>query len=373
MPSIHIPLENLHYTQVNVATVTSVIAMDSKEFNIPGAVRDFFCPIGVGIRIPDEESFSLAYRKAVTSRVSRWNMRQKRSVFDSYSLTKILGGQDSSRRFYEEILAEVKSHIDHVYVFYTTIYPSKIQKLFVYESGTVSQDPIDFLKEHKAGYVVLCGWKYSEMTSESERTDSIYLDFFEAKATKAWDTLKFRNPKLFCRGDSCNPSIAMADGVLGLIDRQLKRNYYVDMEKLSDRSVDHALRDLGLKGEAVFIGQPDLKKIIPYSRDQILTRDHVAHPIFFLSPEKRPEGVDNQQYREMIEYMPVMDALVERACDANGCVKFYDATQDYLLAREDDFFAFYGKTGEGIFESIKHHVKVKPIDFSKENPIARGP
>lgn len=73
----------------------------------------------------------------------------------------------------------------------------------------------------------------------------------------------------------------------------------------------------------------------------------------------------NQQYREMIEYMPVMDATVEMACGEEGSVKFYDATQDYLLARPGDFCVFYGPRGKEMCDTLRQHVGVEPVDMRK--------
>lgn len=78
--------------------------------------------------------------------------------------------------------------------------PSKVPRIFVYEMQTEARNPVDFLKEHKAGYVVLCAWKYSQILPEKERADRVYLDFFEAKRTRAWDALEALRSRLFVRG-----------------------------------------------------------------------------------------------------------------------------------------------------------------------------
>ena len=342
--------------------MASVVAFDSKEFNVKGVFKDFFCPIGIGVRFDDEEAFQNAYSEAAAVSALRHRIRLNRRVFDSYSVARILGGLDSAADFYEGLIKELRAHIGFVHIFYTVIPPAKVPRIFVYEMQTEVVDPVDFLKEHKAGYVALCAWKYSQL--EAERPDMVYLDFFEAKRTKAWDALESLHPQLFVRGDTCNPCLAMADGILAVVDRQLKRNYYMENIKLSDKSVRQALRDLSLKGEPVFIGQPDLRKIVPYSRDQVVTGDLVRRPVFFLCAEKRPDGVDNQQHREMISFMPAMDKLVSEALEARGCIKFYDPSQDFLLAREGDRLAFYGERGSGICQSLLKHVPVIPLDLT---------
>jgi len=345
----------------------SVVAFDSKDFYIPGNVQDFFCPIGIGLTVADANRFSEVYRKTIREIASKKRIKLKRSVFDSYTVSKLLGGEDSGRAFYDEVLAELKGHISYAHVFHTQIYPRKVQRILIYESTkTRALDPIEFLQENKAGYVVLCGWKYSETVPPEQRADMIYLDYFQAKRTHAWDALRLLHPHLYSRGDTCNPCVAMADGVLSLLDRQLKRNFYYDSEKLSDHSIVHALRDLGLKGESVFVGQPDFKKIIPYSSDQALTSDLIARPMHFLCSEKRPESLTSEQHREMLSLMPMMDRLVETACDANGCIKFYDSTEDYLKAKEGDVFAYYGDAGRQMHGVLCNHIKLAPLDLLAE-------
>jgi len=358
---------------VHPKLVSAIIAFDSKEFNVKGVFKDFFCPLGMGVTIRDEHVFHEAYCKAIEASASRHHIKQKRPVFDSYTLARILGGLDSAADFYETLIGDLRPHIEHVHVFYTMIPPRKVPKVFMYGVQTEVRDPVDFLKEHKAGYVVLCAWKYLQTVPEEKRSESMYLDFFEAKRTRAWDAIEPAKPQLFIRGDTCNPCVAMADGLLAVMDRQLKRNYYLDGMKLSDRSINHALRTLSIRGDPVFIGQPDLRKIVPYSRDQVVTADLVRRPIYFLCPEKRPEGMDNPKYREMIEFMPVMDKIVQLACRDRGCIKFYDHSQDYLLAREGDHFAFFGEIGRGMCESLRKHVAVAPLDLSPKESRAQLP
>lgn len=72
--------------------VTSIVAFDSKEFNIPGRVRDFFCPLGIGLEILDKDRFNASYRAAVRELRDRNGIRQKRTVFDSSTLQRLLGG-----------------------------------------------------------------------------------------------------------------------------------------------------------------------------------------------------------------------------------------------------------------------------------------
>lgn len=344
----------------------SVVAFDSKDFSLPGTKRDFFCPIGVGITIPDRDKFSNAYRQKAKELAARKGITLKRSVFDSYTVSKLLGGQDSGRSFYDELLGDLRSQISHVHIFHTEIYPKQVPKVFMYEpTRTRALDPVEFLKQNKAGYVALCGWKYSELVLEEERADMVCLDYFQAKRTHAWDALKQLHPRLYAKGDTCNPCIAMADGLLGLVDRQLKRNFYMDRERVSDTSVKHVLRDLGLKGEPVFIGQPDLKKIVPYSPDQVMSSEYIARPIHFMCPDKRPDGMTGEEHRQMVSLMPVMDKLVEMACDSDGCVKFYDASEDYLKARDGDVFGYFDERGKQMHDSLSRHIRLISVDLSK--------
>lgn len=358
---------DFHMASISRHVVPSVVAFDSKEFNIEGVYKDFFCPIGVGITFREEESFHRDYMRAVATSAATHKIRMKRPVFDSYTLARILGGPDSAAEFYGGLIKELAFHIEHVHFFYTVIPPSKVPRIFVYDIQSESRDPVDFLKEQKAGYVALCAWKYSQLIEASgNRADRVYLDFFEAKRTRAWDALELLGPDLFVRGDTCNPCLAMADGILAVMDRELKRNYHIDGIKLCDKSVKQALRRLSLAGEPAFIGQPDLRRIVPYSRDQVASGDYVRHPIFFICPERRPSGVENQQHRDMIGFMPVMDRLVTEAAQARGCIKFYDQSQDFLLARQDDRFAFFGQEGREICESLMRHVPVVPLDLNEK-------
>jgi len=155
----------------NDVLVASVVAFDSKEFNVKGVFKDFFCPIGVGVRFDDEEAFQNDYCEAVAASASRHRIRLNRRVFDSYSVARVPGGLDSAADFYEGLVKELRAHIGFVHVFYTVIPPAKVPRIFVYEMQTEVVNPVDFLKEHKAGYVALCAWKYLQL--EAERPDRV--------------------------------------------------------------------------------------------------------------------------------------------------------------------------------------------------------
>lgn len=161
------------------------------------------------------------------------------------------------------IIDEVRPYLGQAIIFHTTIPPRKVPRLYVYDEVTETKDPVEFLWEHRVGYVALCGWKYSEVLLEQEHSRAMYLDFFEARRTRAWDRLSIYNPHLVIRGDTCCPSIAMADCVLAVMDWTLKRMFYAEKKKLGDDSIRASLRRIGIDGKPMFIGQPDLKKIVP--------------------------------------------------------------------------------------------------------------
>jgi len=144
-----------------------IVAFDTKEFRIPGRTRDFFCLLGIGLEIKDVRGLDNDYCRLIVNEAKRLNFPLSRRVYGFYALTRMLGGQDTFCDFYMRSLQMIRSHFGKIYVYFMTVYPGKVPRLYVYEERTESKTPVDFLNEHKAGFVVLCAWKYSESVPDS--------------------------------------------------------------------------------------------------------------------------------------------------------------------------------------------------------------
>lgn len=343
----------------------TTIAFDSKEFSIKGVTGDYFCLIGAGVKLDNSSNFRRNIQRITSELSEKYSIGLSRPVFDSHTLIKKIGGYEGAKNFCTDLINGVRPHIQEVKIYHTNIPPYKVKRLFVYNGSSGHQEtmsPIEYMKRHKTSYVSLCAWKYCETPDDGVM--DLQLDYYEGQKTKAWDILKGHNPKMYFRGDLCNPSISLADCILFSIDYLIKSYYYNDRMKVCDESIRKAIRSIGLDGDSDFIGQPHFEKIIPYSSDMANTCDYSVHPIIFVCPEKRPEAFTNQEYREMLTFMPVMDEIVRFAFEHSGSIKFFDISQDYLIAKPGDYFAYWGLYGKGIFETLKFHSDVLPLDLS---------
>lgn len=331
--------------------MSSIIGFDGKEYH-KGLRKDFFAPLGAGVEIFNYDQFKREYDVLMGELWGKFGGERKRKCYKSRHLRVLL--KDASDDFMRAFIQGVKEHILSVNIFFTMIYPTKVPVVYSYGKHR-EQDPVNFMVTNNQAYPSWCAWKYLDINKYPETL--LMLDNFQGERTVAWESIKRKKPDIYVRGDSCNPLISTADIIASMVDKICRT------DRLTSKIIQRSLKELGLRGKDIFIGQPDFKYIIPLSEERIDTTSYLAHPLYFIISEDRPELLKKDEWREHHEYSAVMDSVVNAAFEANGAVKWYDQTEDYKILTAKDKLIFYGDKGKEVAEKIGSSYNVTTYHF----------
>jgi hypothetical protein len=350
-------------TQSGVAIVPVTVGFDAKDFRrVGGKGNEFFALIGVGVEVPDPAVLQEHLTDALGEAFDKRGHELTRSVHKRMHLLRLFG-PDEGVRATSEVIHAIAGQIARITVFYTIIQPWKVPQIWTYKRDRTwgAETPLDFMHQLSASYVHVSAWKYTD----GGRADgkNLSLDGFQGQQTEAWDELCQRELRVYYRGDTCNPVLSAADLIVATIDEEVGRN------RFGDESIERALRalNLGIPWTSEYIGIPHLKWIKPYTRKMIDTTRYLAHPVYYILSEDRPENLNNKQARMQLELSPLYGQVADAACDSDGCVKLYDATEDIGgLTRRGARVIYYGEKGRALGASLETMYGVKPIDIRVE-------
>ncbi|MFQ5838329.1 MAG: hypothetical protein ACE5HJ_06050 [Thermoplasmata archaeon] len=335
----------------------SVVAFDGKEFKREGFQAEFIAILGAAVRIKDYTSFNESFDTAYRKLSSKYSFLPGRKFHKSYDLSTYLGRKEADD-FNDSLLHSIESEIDEVAIYHTQIPPSKLPEIYVGgEDKPRAVGALHFLKQLNNAYPHLCAWKYS---TEARKGDRFLLDYFQSDVTPAWDVVKERHPLIYIHGDSCNRAIAVADIMANIADARL---HYSGL-KLTTENLERVFENQGIPVKADFIGQPDMKHIVPQYGQQINLYRWVKDPVFFYISEKRPEALDYDEATYLVARSPAFGHLLDLACEADGCVKKYQERQDGNLFPKARIAGYVGPRGKEVAESLEQNYSVEPLNLS---------
>lgn len=340
----------------------TVVAFDTKEFN-RGLDKTFFACLGVGVEIKNEQNFGKEYISSFEKISKDFGFNKTRKIYKAYDMGQRLGFRKAIA-FWEKLLEEVQDFIVRLNVYYTILPPSKIKKVKMYgaqKSKVKEVDALDFLGRLNPAYVHCCAWKYME--DNVSLPQSMLLDYFEYEVTEGWNALIERvKPKIYYHGDKCNPFISLADNLAMLVDVRLYRFYKNKLREFYEDNlampVDDRLyrKKIGLSGENIVKAFEDidvnvlaspidlrhLKYVSPYRNQKIDTVPYIARPLIIVIPEE----IKLASGRRIIEDSPLMDAILDKAVDMDGSVKFFDPNIDAKVVKKGDIAVYIGPESE---------------------------
>jgi len=143
----------------------------------------------------------------------------------------------------------------------------------------------------------------------------LYIDSFRSKFTLAWDELvKYKSPKVFPRGDECNPFISFADIIAFLTDVKLYTST-PSHRRLTKENVEYVWKDYNFEVDCHYLDESIYSKFKWYNNELIDIRPYLAHPIVFLlidqieqfdiSPKLSPDQTtltgDVKRFRDVLQ------------------------------------------------------------------------
>ncbi|MEM4258763.1 MAG: hypothetical protein QXL17_06400 [Candidatus Thermoplasmatota archaeon] len=326
----------------------SVIGFDSKETHREINGEDRIFPLGASIEVVNYEKFAEMYDKSMKCVWETLNEKRKRSIY-SYQYFAQQYGLEKAQQLCFLFLKGISKSIINADVYFSNIPEEKTAEIYMYNNDRVkaTKPTRDFLVSLVQPYSYMCAWKRCVLEQGNENI--IFLDNFQGETTIAWQTLWYKKPNIFYKGDNCNALISAADILAGAVDNYLKERSF------HDKTIDKILsKELKLHGKTYIIGSKDLRYIVPTSREPINTTRWLKHPIYYVIKEKRVEEQDYKDARNQVEYSPMFDKITNLAFKNNGAVKFYDETTDFRDLRQEDRLIYYGDRGRDLVKQLNN-------------------
>jgi len=324
----------------------SVVAIDAKGFLRKGFRRsdrkysEFRAVLGTAIKFKDKDDFKNEYDQIIEKLTKKYGIARKHKVIKSYEILSALR-YPQGPAFIEEFFKRVADLLKNVIIYYTTIPSTKVPQVKKYgadKTGVQLVDPITFLKDLEPSYPHCCAWKY-ESDNPKDIDTPLFIDYFEGELTDAWKQISaLPNIRIYTAGDQCNCYISTADIVTKLVDLRL----YAKHMTLYKTCIQDCFPDFDI--EIRFIDE--LKFITPISREKIDVRTKLAHPMIFIMKEGvYTDIVGPAKERDIIAFSPLMDKILDKAYDIDGCAKFFDAKGDQKFIVKGDYFLCLGNKG----------------------------
>lgn len=334
----------------------------------------FQTQLGAGVIISKPEEFAKQYVKANTELQDSFGLDYNLPFFSSSQLKKALGFEKAIS-FADQIIQSVQERIDSIHCSYAILSPSKKPTVEVggQDSPKVSIPTGKFIDNLGPMFSYLAAHSYLWKIGYSNVADTeLHIDAFRSKHTKAWDMITEKtSPKVFMRGDECNPFISCADFMAFLTDAKL----YGKNLKLEPGVIKTVWEKYAFDVTVQFFDWNSLPYYAWKNNDTIDFSRYLARPILFLAVDE----IESNKYAETLEdvdhidadlYKPmtfsrvikesvVYYAALRYASKCGGCVKIYSRAEDMKLIRDGDIFVYVGVNSKAIGASLQDGYDIK--------------
>jgi len=208
------------------------------------------------------------------------------------------------------------------------------------------------------------------MNGYKPRDLQLYMDAFRSRHTKAWKMITDAlSPRVFMRGDECNPFISCADIVAFLTDVKL----YKAHRRLEPHDIREVWSGYGFETTVRFFDGRNMPYYTWRSDDMIDFSGYLARPVVFLAIDDIESGmrdgpgagddepVDHmdadperpRRFNRVIKESDVYHGALRYASDKGGCVKIFSRREDLGLVRDGDVFVYVGARSKAIGDSLR--------------------
>ena len=361
----------------------TVVAFDSKRFRrVKRSVRQsneasdkkdivFSSQLGVGVVISKPDEFTKRYID--TSRRLQKSFGLDTSLpFLSSSIVRQSVGIAKATSFIDQLLTSVSPLIDSIHCSYVILPPSRVQLVSVGGYGC----PVDrvspglFVENLGPMFSYLTAHSYLWMKRYKNISElEIHIDAFRSKHTKAWKMItQALSPKIFLKGDECNPFISCADMVAFLTDAKLYNRHL----KLRPNDIKEIWKDY-FDITIQFFDPSNLNYYTWCNDDPIDFSKYLTRPIVFLAVdeiESDDYGVDSEdrvdldsnkprKFSRVIKQGDVYHAALRYAFHKGGCVKIFRRSEDMPLVKDGDVFAYVGTSSKSVGTSLRHACNIE--------------
>lgn len=364
-----------------------VVAFDAKRFQRirrgwnedetkEEKTRVFLSQLGAGVTIPEPDEFARVYVEVSQDLKQRFDLDYTTPFFSSTYLKDHLNPAEAAD-FVRQLVSRVQDHIESVHCSYIAPFAPDMSSIEVGGMGCVKQriPATRFIEELGLSFSYLTALSYI-WTHDAADFDGMemHIDAFRSRRTRAWDIVKDKGrPKIFYRGDECNPFISCADIVAFHLDSLLAAKKL----KLFPDKIKQAFNHYRFDTTSRFFDSSSLNYYRWQTDQTIDLSSRLARPAIFLSIDQfaaagsRGQEDDVQasrdevaagkprRYDAALRQSPVYQTALKYAYRENGCVKLFNPNEDKGNVKSGDVFVYAGPDSERIGKILQDMVDVQ--------------
>lgn len=329
----------------------TAVGIDSAKIELGSPPKVFEGLLGIAVTCKEEKSFVNLYRKCMTKALDSIGAKTDRIVLKAYDISRIAPERED--KVIIPFLDCLEKEIERIDIYYTRYNPNKLPSVSVFgKDRPTTKDPVEFVRMVANAYPHYCGyWYLNEYTSKG--LSKMYSDHFESYHTPAWDSLsQFKELSVVYKGGNCNCLISSADLLVRITLTETKRkNEDFNVEGIkrihSGFSWTEKVKVHELGGNTQI-----LRSMAPMSRREVDLTPYIARPLVFI-PTESLAGVPRQEEKDLFENLPVFDDLANFLFFSKGSFKYFKASEDVKLCREEDYFLLLGPDSEKMYAYLK--------------------
>lgn len=368
-----------------------VVAFDAKPFERGSlrrneqsgdcdSARTFKTQMGIGVAISDKEAFRDRFTAKFAEIRGRLKLGEQLPICPSSRLRSF--GDEKAAELGRQLVDSVQDLIEDVHCFFVILPPANPSTVRVGRGRYMSDEIPTWLFVKNLGpmlsYMTAQDYLYSHSGMDVTNTE-FHIDSFSSKRTRAWDILVDKvEPKVFWRGDECNPFIACADILAFLTDAKLRRQRL----KLTPQNVTKVWKGRAFKTTAHYVTRNALAIHAWYTDEAIDAWPYVARPTVFLAVDSMArdrqagsggggdagpdpvaagsEGAEQPRTASKVfAKSAVYAAAVRYAFNHSGSFKFFSRYEDSAHVHDHDVFVYAGPESERIGRVLQDTSRVK--------------
>jgi len=363
-----------------------VVAFDAKEFKRSRIVKDeqrpeasqkrevvFFTPLGAGIVAEETNEYKKEYVEKLSALVRSFEVPSRRIAYCSAVLRQEIG-QRRAIPFCDQLLQQLQGHISSIFLSYVVLPPKEIPFVEVggYRSPRREIETHEFLRSLCPTFSYMTAWSF--FSRPRPEGYNVFIDDFRSRETYAWDELLGRvEPRIFPRGDECNPYLSLADMVAFLTDVKL----WINKRNLKPENVKEVWKDYDFEVEVRFLDEKSLGKYKWRSDDHIDSTPYLARPMTFLlvdeieklgvsslsavSVEANSQEAKPRRFHEVIRKMDPYFSTAAYAFYRGGGTQFFDKYLDSSKVKDGDTLVYIGPDSKKVALTFQDAFEVEVL------------
>lgn len=348
-----------------------------RGWNNGGKTRTFVSQLGIGVTVPEPETFVKEYVKASQDLRKEFDLDYAAPFFSSTCLRDHLDIFESTD-FANLLVSRIQDHIESVHCSYIVLPTSETTDI---EVGGIKCDKsrmptIKFIERLGPMFSYLTAlsyiWKHEGLNFGDLE---MHIDSFRSKHTKGWNIVKNTAPiKIFYKGDECNPFISCADIIAFLMDETLTTKRL----RLFPDDIKTALESYKFCKTVHFFGSRNVNYCAWKTDQMINISGRLARPIVYLAidrlvTENQDQEDDTQDGRDEqaggrpqksdmhIKEAEIYQAALSYAYQKNGCMKLFNAREDRGIIKSGDVFIPAGPNSTKIGRTLQDMADIEIV------------